>query len=80
MAVPLRVDSGIVAAVPRPEALPFLIRTNMDWVRDMRFNWEALTNKWNQWILGYNADRQREMLERARALAGEVLPPVADPV
>ena len=62
MAVPLRVDSGVAAAVPRPDALPFLIRADMTWVRDVRFNWEALTNQWNQWILGYNADRQREML------------------
>src|SRR6266699_632183 len=28
----------------------------------LRNNWEAVTNQWNQWVLGYNPDRQREML------------------
>jgi hypothetical protein len=28
----------------------------------VRNNWEALTNRWNQWVLGYNPDRQRDML------------------
>ncbi len=27
-------------------------------VRNTRFNWDAVGNAWNQWILGYNADRQ----------------------
>jgi hypothetical protein len=34
----------------------------MTWLRALRNNWEALTNQWNQWVLGYNPDRQREML------------------
>lgn len=62
MAVPLRVDSGLAAAVPQPQALPFLISGDARWLRELRFNWEAMTNKWNQWVLGYNTDRQREML------------------
>jgi protein-glutamine gamma-glutamyltransferase len=61
-AVPLRVDSGIAAALPQNAALPLLIRTNIEWLRTLRFNWDALANKWNQWVLGYNVDRQREML------------------
>jgi transglutaminase-like putative cysteine protease len=60
-AVPLRVDSGLAAAVPQNTGLP-LIRGDIGWLRDLRFNWEALTNQWNQWVLGYNFDRQREML------------------
>jgi protein-glutamine gamma-glutamyltransferase len=65
-AVPLRIDSGISAAVPRGivAALPLLVRTNMDWLRTIRDNWEALANGWNQWVLGYNTDRQREVLSR----------------
>jgi transglutaminase-like putative cysteine protease len=61
-ATPLRVDEGLARAVPQPDTLPFLIRTDQGWLRDLRFNWEALTNQWNQWVLGYNVDRQREML------------------
>jgi hypothetical protein len=38
------------------------MRTNLGWLKGLRNNWEALTNQWNQWVLGYNPDRQREML------------------
>jgi hypothetical protein len=33
-------------------------------LRQLRFNWEALANRWNQWVLGYNPERQREFLTR----------------
>ncbi|OGA03918.1 MAG: hypothetical protein A3H35_02470 [Betaproteobacteria bacterium RIFCSPLOWO2_02_FULL_62_17] len=62
LAMPLRVDSGLAAAVPRNSALPLLMRTDAEWMRALRFNWNAMANKWNQWVLGYNFDRQREML------------------
>jgi len=59
-AVPVRVELGITAAAPAGQSL--LMRTNLNWLRGLRNNWEALTNQWNQWVLGYNPDRQREML------------------
>jgi len=61
-AVPVRIELGITAARPRGAALPLLMRTSSDWLKALRNNWEALTNQWNQWVLGYNPDRQREML------------------
>lgn len=63
-AFPVRVESGLAAAVPQTSQLPFLMRPQFDWIRQMRFNWNALTNRWNQWVLGYNNDRQRDMLTR----------------
>ena len=59
-AIPLRVDAGIAAAAPRNA--PLLMRTNLGWLRSLRNNWEALGNKWNQWVLAYNPERQREMI------------------
>jgi hypothetical protein len=61
-AVPIRVELGITAAAPAGATLPLLMRTSMSWLKAARNNWEALTNQWNQWVLGYNPDRQREML------------------
>ncbi len=61
-AVPIRVELGITAAAPGGASLPLLMRTNLDWLKSLRNNWEALTNQWNQWVLGFNPDRQREML------------------
>jgi len=59
-AVPVRVELGITAAAPGGASL--LRRANLNWLKGLRNNWEALTNQWNQWVLGYNPDRQREML------------------
>ena len=61
-AIPVRVELGITAAAPA--GAPLLMRTGLDWVKSLRNNWEALTNQWNQWVLGYNPDRQLEMLSR----------------
>ena len=58
--VPLRVEAGISAM--QSAVLPLLMRTEIDWLRALRNNWEALANQWNQWVLGYNPDRQRDML------------------
>ncbi len=35
-------------------------------VRSTRFNWDAVGNAWNQWVLAYNADRQSGLFERTR--------------
>ncbi|MGC2518035.1 MAG: transglutaminase domain-containing protein, partial [Burkholderiales bacterium] len=65
-AVPMRIDMGITGAVPQGAAatLPLFVRTNIDWLRTVHWNWEALANQWNQWVLGYNPERQRDMLSR----------------
>ncbi|MEX0900371.1 MAG: DUF3488 and transglutaminase-like domain-containing protein [Gammaproteobacteria bacterium] len=33
------------------------------WVNRLRLQWDDLNNRWNQFVLGYNRDRQRELLE-----------------
>jgi transglutaminase-like putative cysteine protease len=63
-AVPSRVEVGLAAAVPAGDPLPLLVRPELSWLRALRFNWEALANYWNQWVVGYNLDRQRELLSR----------------
>jgi transglutaminase-like putative cysteine protease len=61
---PSRIAQGIVAALPAGEPLPGIIRLDADWLRDLRNRWEAANNTWNQWVLGYNPQRQREVLAR----------------
>lgn len=41
-----------------------MARVDLDWLRQLRFRWEAVNNAWNQWVLGYNPDRQREVLSK----------------
>lgn len=61
---PSRVEQGIAAALPEGETLPTMARIDLDWLRQLRYRWEAVNNRWNQWVLGYNPERQREMLSR----------------
>ncbi|AYH45130.1 DUF3488 and transglutaminase-like domain-containing protein [Azoarcus sp. DN11] len=64
LSAPARIESGLSAALPEWDPLPLLRRPGLDWLRDLRHHWEALSNTWNQWVLGYNPERQRELLER----------------
>ena len=61
---PTRVQSGLSAALPDSLALPFMARNPPQWLRDLRLNWDALANQWNQWVLGYDAERQFAFLTR----------------
>ena len=36
--------------------------SSFTWLRSIRFNWEAVQNSWNQWVLSYSQDRQRDLL------------------
>jgi protein-glutamine gamma-glutamyltransferase len=64
-AVPGRVQSGLARAVPQGSTLPLMMRPQLEWLRGVRDQWEALAHKWNVWVLGYNPERQRELLSFA---------------
>jgi transglutaminase-like putative cysteine protease len=53
-----RIESGIAAALPEGEPLPFLVRTDAEWLRQLELRWDAINNDWNQWVLGYNQELQ----------------------
>jgi transglutaminase-like putative cysteine protease len=59
ISAPTRIDLNLAAAVPAGDPLPLLMRVDLAWLRDIRFRWEAVANTWNQWVLGYNPERQR---------------------
>ncbi len=61
---PSRIEAGIASAVGAGEPLPFMVRADLSWLRKLRLQWEALSNGWNQWMLGYTPQRQREVLSR----------------
>jgi transglutaminase-like putative cysteine protease len=64
-AAPARLESGLARAVPDPQALPFFSRTDLQWLLDLRYRWDALAHAWNVWVLGYDTSRQRELLSFA---------------
>ncbi|MCC7483859.1 MAG: DUF3488 domain-containing transglutaminase family protein [Burkholderiales bacterium] len=61
---PLRVESGILAGVPSTDPLPLLVRSEFAALRQLRLTWDLVANTWNQWVLGYNPERQRLLLSR----------------
>lgn len=61
---PERLQGGLSAAMPDSPALPFLARRQAQWLLKIRFNLDMLNHQWNQWVLGYNAERQFAFLTR----------------
>ncbi|HEY5762547.1 MAG TPA: DUF3488 and transglutaminase-like domain-containing protein [Rhodocyclaceae bacterium] len=61
---PSRIEAGVAAAIPQTEPLPGVVRGGIDWLRQARYQWEALNNGWNQWVLGYDQARQTDLLGR----------------
>lgn len=59
---PTRIELNLARALPVGEARPLLARPEFMWLLQMRYRWDALANVWNQWVLGYNPQRQRELL------------------
>ena len=61
---PERVQGGLSAAMPNSPELPFMARTHSAWLLKIRFNLDLLNYQWNQWVLGYNSERQLAFLSR----------------
>jgi transglutaminase-like putative cysteine protease len=61
---PDRIERGLGAALPDSAALPFMVRNPPQWMHNLRMNWDTLANQWNQWVLGYNSERQFAFLTR----------------
>jgi transglutaminase-like putative cysteine protease len=62
---PARVEAGVAAAVPQGEALPLLMRGEYPWLHRARLTWDSVANSWNQAVLGYTQERQRQLMQRA---------------
>lgn len=61
---PGRVERGLNFALPNEALLPLMSRPEFPLLRKLYQNWDALNNGWNQWVLGYNQQRQLELFSR----------------
>jgi transglutaminase-like putative cysteine protease len=59
---PLRIQQGLANAVPATDPLPLFKRVRAEWLRSARHTWDAVSNSWNQWVLGYSPERQTRFL------------------
>ena len=69
---PGRVERGVNAALPAAERPAGLVAVDGAWLRPLRLGWDLVNNRWNQWVLGYNRDRQRQFLSRLSPLLGSL--------
>ena len=61
---PSRVEAGVAAAVPQGESLPLQLRGEYPWLRRARMTWDTVAYSWNQIVLEYTQDRQRQFMQR----------------
>ena len=60
---PSRVQEGLYAALPDAGVLPFLARrSGGQWLHRLALSWDAVNYFWNEWVLAYGPDRQKEFL------------------
>ena len=60
-AAPGRVESGLARSVPESQQ-SLMLRAELEWLRDLRHQWEAVAHKWNVYVLGYSPERQRDLM------------------
>ncbi|HCY61958.1 MAG TPA: DUF3488 domain-containing protein [Oxalobacteraceae bacterium] len=53
-------SQGGVGGLAGAIALPPAARS---WLASLRFNWDAVNNGWNQWVLNYSPDKQKSLLQ-----------------
>lgn len=61
---PTRVERGLNFALPDEAVLPLMARPEFPLLHKLYQNWDAVNNGWNQWVLGYNQQRQLELFSR----------------
>lgn len=61
---PNRIEQGLYEALPDAHELPFLARRGgaYQWVRQLALTWDVLNIRWNEWVLAYGAERQKQFL------------------
>lgn len=61
---PRRITGDLSAALPAGDARPLLMRPQLEWLRQVRLRWEAVSHAWDRWVLGYNSEQQNAFLRR----------------
>ncbi len=59
-----RLTEGLSRAVPAAELPAALSELDNSWLKRTRLTWDLINMRWNQWILGYDQNRQSDLLKR----------------
>ncbi|GLR15182.1 hypothetical protein GCM10007907_39720 [Chitinimonas prasina] len=60
---PSRIEEGLASAVNDSD-LPYLLRLDNNLVKRAQLALDSMVNGWNQWVIGYTPERQRQVLKR----------------
>ena len=61
---PIRVESGVNAALGPIGVIPTLIAADeFGLLAKVRFTWQMMNSQWDQWVIGYNVERQRQFFQ-----------------
>lgn len=61
---PERIEKNLNQALADDAYRPFYMRMDKGLWRELKFYWDAMDNRWNQWVIGYGPELQRQFLER----------------
>ncbi|HAJ71070.1 MAG TPA: DUF3488 domain-containing protein [Methylophilaceae bacterium] len=61
---PERIEQGISDAISETDELPLVVRREYPWIKKAYLGWDSLNNGWNQWILGYDNQKQLDFLKK----------------
>ena len=59
---PDRVEQGILNAGLEQNRLPLLLVSNNNFIKNAAFLYDSFQNKWNQWVIGFNQNKQKDLL------------------
>jgi hypothetical protein len=59
---PSRIERGLGAALPAGERIPYFARLEMTWIKSLRLRWDAVNYQWQRGVVGFNIERQRDLL------------------
>ncbi len=61
---PERVETGIDSALPERASSGGLSRSSSPLLRNLILYWDSINYRWDRWVLGYDAGKQRSFLQR----------------
>lgn len=61
---PLRINRGMTEALGPIGVINSLMEADkFGFLKNIAFSWDAINSRWNQWVIGFNQDRQRNAME-----------------
>ena len=60
---PDRVEQGVLNAGLEQDKLPLLLISNNAAIKNMAFLYDSFQNSWNNWVIGFDQNKQEDLLE-----------------